>query len=43
MTPEQLEQKPFKEIFKKQHDKLDTEEGESNDEGDESSTFPENS
>ena len=30
MTPEQLKQKPFKEIFKKQHEKLDTEEGESN-------------
>ena len=30
MTPEQLKQKSFKEIFKKQHEKLDTEEGESN-------------
>ena len=30
MTPEQLRQKPFEEIFKKQHEKLDTEEGESN-------------
>ena len=30
MTPEQLKQKPFKEIFKKQHEKRDTEEGESN-------------
>ena len=29
MTPEQLKQKPFKEIFKIQHEKLDTEEGES--------------
>ena len=41
MTPEQLKQKPFEEIFKKQHEKLDTEEGESNDNGDESSTSPE--
>ena len=30
MTPEQLKQKPFEEIIKKQHEKLDTEEGESN-------------
>ena len=30
MTPEQLKQKPFKEIFKNQHEKVDTEEGESN-------------
>ena len=28
MTPEQFKQKPFKESFKKQHEKLDTEEGE---------------
>ena len=28
MTAEQLKQKPFEEIFKKQHEKLDTEEGE---------------
>ena len=27
MTPEQLKQKPFEEIFKKQHEKFDTEEG----------------
>ena len=27
MTPEQLKQKPFKEIFKNQHEKVDTEEG----------------
>ena len=27
MTPEQLKQKPFEEIFKKQNEKLDTEEG----------------
>ena len=30
MTPEQLKQKRFKEIFKNQHEELDTEEGESN-------------
>ena len=30
MTPEQLKQNPFEEIFKNQHEKLDTEEGESN-------------
>ena len=29
MTPEQLKQKPFKEIFKNQHKKVDTDEGES--------------
>ena len=29
MTPEQLKQKPFEEIFKNQHEKVDTEEGES--------------
>ena len=29
MTPEQLKQKPFKEIFKKQHENLDTEQPES--------------
>ena len=29
MTPEQLKQKPFEEIFKNQHEKLDTDEGES--------------
>ena len=27
MTPEQLKQKPFEEIFKNQHEKVDTEEG----------------
>ena len=37
-TPEQLKQKPFKEIFKKQHEKLDTQEGESNEEEEESTT-----
>ena len=36
MAPEQLKQKPFKETFKKQHEKLDTEEGESNEEEEES-------
>ena len=30
MTPEQLKQKPFEEIFNNQHEELDTEEGESN-------------
>ena len=29
MTPEQLKQKPFDEIFKNQHEKVDTDEGES--------------
>ena len=29
MTPEQLKQKPFEEIFKNQHEKVDTDEGES--------------
>ena len=29
MTPEQLKQKPFEEIFKNQHKKVDTDEGES--------------
>ena len=43
MTPEQLKQKPFKEIFKKQHEKFDTEEGESNEEDQESTTSSENS
>ena len=43
MSPEQLKQKPFNKIFKKQHEKLDTEEGESNDKGDEPSTSPEKS
>ena len=27
MTPDQLKQKPFKEIFKKQHEQFDTEKG----------------
>ena len=43
MTPEQLKQKPFKEIFKKQHEKLDIEEGESNGEEEKSTTSSENS
>ena len=29
MTPEQLKQKPYEEIFKNQHEKVDTDEGES--------------
>ena len=29
MTPEQLKQKPFEEIFNNQHEKIDTEKGES--------------
>ena len=41
MTPEQLKQKPFEESFKVQHEKLDTEEGESNEE--ESTTSSEKS
>ena len=41
MTPEQLKQRPFKESFKKQNEKLDTEEGESNEEEEESSTASE--
>ena len=43
MTPEQLKQKPFKEIFKKQHEKFDTEEGESNEEEQELTTSSEKS
>ena len=38
MTPEQLKQKPFEEIFKNQHEKVDTEEGESNEEEEEFTT-----
>ena len=30
MTPEQLKQESFEEIFKNQHEKVDTDEGESN-------------
>ena len=43
MTPEQLKQKPFEEIFKNQHEKVDTDEQEStisNKEEEEYSTFP---
>ena len=36
MTPEQFKQKPFKEIIKIGHEKLDAEEGESNEEEEES-------
>ena len=43
MTPEQLKQKPFEEIFKKQHEKLDTEEGESNEDENKSNAFSETS
>ena len=43
MTPEQLKQKPFEEIFKIQHEKVDTEEGESNEEEDKSTTSSEKS
>ena len=38
MTPEQLKQKPFEEIFKNQHDKVDTDEGESIEEEGKSTT-----
>ena len=38
MTPEQLKQKLFEEILKNQHEKLDTEIGESNGEEDKSTT-----
>ena len=41
MTPEQLKQKPFKEIFKNQHEKVDTEEGELNEEVEKSTTSSE--
>ena len=41
MTPEQLKQKPFKEIIKIQHEKLDTEGGESNEEYDKTTTSSE--
>ena len=43
MTPEQLKQKPFEEIFKIQHEELDTEEGESNEEEEEATTSSEKS
>ena len=38
MTPEQLKQKPFEESFKNQHEKVDTEEGELNEEEEKSTT-----
>ena len=38
MTPEQLKQKLFEEIFKNQHENLDTEKGESNGEEEKSTT-----
>ena len=38
MTPEQPKQNPFKVIFKNQHEKVDTDEGESNEEEDKSTT-----
>ena len=38
MTPEQHKQKPFEEIFKNQHEKVDTQEGESNEEEEKSTT-----
>ena len=43
MTPEQLKQKRFEEIFKKQHETFDTEEGESNEEEEKSTTSSEKS
>ena len=41
MTPEQLKQKPFEEIIKMGHEKLDKEEGESNEDEEESTTSSE--
>ena len=41
MTPEQLKQKLFEEIFKNQHEKVDTEEGESIEEEEEFTTSEE--
>ena len=38
MTPEQHKQKPFEEIFKIQHEKVDTQKGESNEEEEKSTT-----
>ena len=43
MTPEQHKQKLFEEIFKNQHEKVDTEKGESNEEEDKSTTSSEKS
>ena len=38
MTPEQLKQKPFEQIFKNEHEKVDTQEGESIEEEEKSTT-----
>ena len=38
MTPEQLKRKPFERIIKTGHENLDTEEGESNQDEEESTT-----
>ena len=43
MTPVQLKQKPFEEIFKNQHEKVDTEKGESIEEEEKSTTSSEKS
>ena len=43
MTPEQLKQKPFEEIFKNKHEKVDTQEGESIEEEEKSTTLSDNS
>ena len=43
MTPRQLKQKLFEEIFKNQHEKVDTEEGESNEEEEKSTISSEKS
>ena len=43
MTPEQLKQKPLEEIFKNQHEKVDTQKGGSNGEEDKSTTSSEKS
>ena len=43
MTPEQLKQKPFEEIFKNLHEKVDTEEGESNEKEEKSTASSEKS
>ena len=43
MTPEQLKQKPFEKSFKNQHEKVDTEEGESIEEEETSTTSSEKS
>ena len=43
LTPEQHKQKPFEEIFKNQHEKVDTENGESDEEEEKSTTSSEKS